>query len=98
FRGFHTQVDLSFPSGHACVAFAMAAALTYLSPKGRRLFLLVAWLTSFSRIVMQAHFYSDIIAGGTIGWFCGFGCAIWMAERLGVPQRTLAPEVQTSPA
>ena len=96
FRGLHTQVDLSFPSGHACVAFAMAAALTYLSPKGRRLWLLVAWLTSFSRIVMQAHFYSDIIAGGTIGWFCGFGCAIWMGERLGVPQRSLEPEVQSS--
>lgn len=97
-RGFHTQKDLSFPSGHACVAFAMAAALTYLSPRGRRLFLLVAFLTSISRVVMQAHFYSDIIAGGTIGWFCGFGCTIWLGERLGVPQRTVAPAGQTSPA
>ncbi len=88
-RGLHTQKDLSFPSGHAVVAFAMAAALTYLSPRGKWLFLLVAWLTAFSRVVMQAHFYSDIIAGGTIGWFCGFGVAIWLGPRLGVPQRQL---------
>lgn len=99
FRGFHTQHDLSFPSGHACVAFAMAAALTYLSPRGRWLFLTVAWLTSISRVVMQAHFYSDIIFGGTIGWFCGFGCAIWAGERLGVHQATLlATEAQTTAA
>ncbi len=86
-RGLHTQKDLSFPSGHAVVAFAMAAALTYLSPRGKWLFLMVAWLTAFSRVVMQAHFYSDIIAGGTIGWFCGFGVAIWVGTKLGVPQR-----------
>ncbi len=86
-RGLHTQKDLSFPSGHAVVAFAMAAALTYLSPRGKWLFLMIAWLTAFSRVVMQAHFYSDIIAGGTIGWFCGFGVAIWLGAKLGVPQR-----------
>ena len=95
-RGFFTQTDLSFPSGHAMVAFALAAALTYLSPKGRRLFLVVAWLVAFSRVVMQAHFYSDVLAGGAIGWFCGFGVVIWLGRRLGVPQRQLAPADETA--
>lgn len=98
FRGLHTQQDLSFPSGHACVAFAMAAALTYLSPRGRWLFLTVAWLTSISRVVMQAHFYSDIIFGGTIGWFCGFGCAMWVGDRLNVPQARLPVPGEQTPA
>ncbi len=97
-RGFHTQTNLSFPSGHAMVGFAMAAALTYLSPRGRRLFLVLAWLVAFSRVVMQAHFYSDVIAGGTIGWFCGFGVIIWLGERLGLPQRQLAPATATAAA
>ncbi len=87
FRGFHTQHDLSFPSGHACAAFAMAAAVTYLSPKGRWLWLTLAWLTAFSRVVMQAHFYSDIIMGATIGWFAGFAVTMWLGKRLGVEQR-----------
>jgi membrane-associated phospholipid phosphatase len=95
-RNFINQVDLSFPSGHATAAFAMAAVMIYLSPRGRILFLIVAWGTAFSRMVMQAHFYSDIIAGSTIGWFVGFGITIWMGERLGVPQRHWSPTLGNS--
>jgi membrane-associated phospholipid phosphatase len=76
----------------------MAAVLTYLSPRGRWLFLTVAWLTSISRVVMQAHFYSDIIFGGTIGWFCGFGCAMWVGDRLNVPQARLPVPGEQTPA
>ena len=35
FRGLHDGTDLAFPSGHATVAFATAAVLSYLSPRGR---------------------------------------------------------------
>lgn len=95
-RNFIDQKDLSFPSGHATAAFAMAAVMIYLSPRGRILFLVVAWATAFSRMVMQAHFYSDIIAGSTIGWFVGFAIAIWLGQRLGVPQRHLTPGAETA--
>jgi membrane-associated phospholipid phosphatase len=87
FRGFHTQADLSFPSGHAVVAFSVAAVLCYLSPRGKVLFVVVAALVGFSRVVMQAHFYSDVIAGATIGWVCGSTIVRWLGPRLDVGQR-----------
>jgi len=100
FRGFHSQADLSFPSGHAVVAFSVAAALCYLSPRGRVLFVTVAALVGLSRVVMQAHFYSDVIAGATIGWVCGSTVIVWLGPRLGIPRRKLssapAPAVETS--
>jgi membrane-associated phospholipid phosphatase len=64
--------DLSFPSGHATLAFATAAALSYLSPRGRWLFLALATGTALSRVVMQAHFYSDVIFGAALGYTLGY--------------------------
>ncbi|HTV47432.1 MAG TPA: phosphatase PAP2 family protein [Phycisphaerae bacterium] len=93
-RGFHSQTDLSFPSGHAVVAFSVAAALCYLSPRGRVLFVTVAALVGFSRVVMQAHFYSDVIAGATIGWVCSSTLIDWLGPRLEIPQRKLSPATQ----
>ncbi len=72
FRGFHNGTDLSFPSGHATLAFATAAALSYLSPKGRPVFLAIATGTAVSRVVMQAHFWSDALFGAALGWTVGW--------------------------
>ncbi len=71
FRGFSETRDLSWPSGHATLAFATAAALAYLSPKGKRLFVIVAAGCAITRVVMQAHFYSDVIFGSALGWTFG---------------------------
>ena len=68
FRGFHDGRDLAFPSGHATAAFAAAAVLTYLSPKGRWFFSAVAAGTALSRVIAGAHFYSDILFGAALGW------------------------------
>jgi membrane-associated phospholipid phosphatase len=67
-RGFHDGKDLSFPSGHATLAFATAAVLSYLSPKGRAVFLTVAAGTAASRVVMGAHYWSDALFGAALGW------------------------------
>jgi len=72
FRGFWETRDLSWPSGHATLAFATAAALTYLSPRGKWLFLFIAAGCALARVVMQAHFYSDIILGSALGWTFGW--------------------------
>lgn len=72
FRGFWETQDLSWPSGHATLAFATAAALTYLSPRGRGLFISVAAGCAVARVVMQAHFYSDVIFGAALGWTFGW--------------------------
>jgi membrane-associated phospholipid phosphatase len=84
-RGFTETRDLSWPSGHATLAFATAAALAYLSPKGRNLFLGIAFFCALARVIMQAHFYSDIILGGAIGWTLGWMCMrgldrVWRAK------------------
>lgn len=71
-RGFHEGTDLSWPSGHATLAFATAAVLSYLSPRGKWLFFTIALGCALSRVVMQAHFYSDVILGSALGWTVGW--------------------------
>lgn len=60
----------SFPSGHSTTVGAMLMAMALLAPR-YRLFLAVAalWL-GFSRVIVVAHYPSDVIAGLTFGaWF-----------------------------
>lgn len=71
-RGFYEGSDLAFPSGHATLAFATAAALTCLSPRGKILFITIAAGTALSRVIMQAHFYSDVLLGSVLGWTLGW--------------------------
>lgn len=59
----------SFPSGHANTALAVSAALACLWPRGRRLFLLAGVLLASSRVVLTAHYLSDAVAGGALGWW-----------------------------
>lgn len=61
----------AFPSGHATAAFAVAAALTAIAPAGRRVWLLVAACVAVSRVVLNAHFLSDVFAGSLMGWAAG---------------------------
>jgi len=71
--GLTHHTDLSFPSGHATLAFATAAVLTHFSPRGRGLFIAVAAGCALARVVMQAHFYGDVIMGSAVGWTVGWG-------------------------
>ncbi|MGN6367210.1 MAG: phosphatase PAP2 family protein [Phycisphaerae bacterium] len=77
-RGFHEGRDLSWPSGHSTLAFATAAVLTYLCPRGRWLFIVLAGGCAVARVVMQAHFWSDAIFGSVLGWTVGW----WVTVRL----------------
>jgi membrane-associated phospholipid phosphatase len=61
-----------FPSGHAATAFAVAAALAGWAPVRRRGWILAAASgVGVSRIVLNAHFLSDVLGGGLIGWWAG---------------------------
>jgi membrane-associated phospholipid phosphatase len=61
-----------FPSGHAATAFAAAAALVGGAPtRGRAWVLVAASGVGASRIVLNAHFLSDVLGGGLIGWWAG---------------------------
>lgn len=57
----------SLPSGHATTAFSVLAAFGCLWPRARTALLLYALLIAASRIVVTAHFTSDVIAGAVVG-------------------------------
>jgi membrane-associated phospholipid phosphatase len=71
---FHPfQGGASFPSGHATQAFAVASVIAYDydSPWIRGAAYGSAALVGFARIHHQAHFLSDVVAGGLIGTAVG---------------------------
>jgi undecaprenyl-diphosphatase len=57
----------SFPSGHTTTSFAAAMAFGALAPRWRRLFLAAALAVGLSRIVLNMHYLSDVIAGAALG-------------------------------
>lgn len=57
----------SFPSGHATTAFATAFILAFWYPRLRGPFLGLAVLVGLSRVVLGAHFPSDVLLGAVLG-------------------------------
>ena len=62
----------SFPSSHASVAFAVAAALIYGDVSLGLVALLIACLVAFGRVATGVHYPSDVIAGAFLG-FIAYG-------------------------
>ena len=64
----------SFPSGHAIQIWAIASLLDH-EYKNKRIVGITAYslagIVSAARIAAQKHFASDVVAGGTMGWFIG---------------------------
>ena len=56
----------SFPSGHSATAVALAIGLSYVYPRGRWVFAILAFMACLQRLVSGAHFLSDIMAGSGI--------------------------------
>lgn len=61
---------VSFPSGHATVIASIMIGLSYLFPRYWKFFLTLMFLTSISRIILTAHFLSDIMMGMYLGAIC----------------------------
>ncbi len=78
-RGF------GFPSSHAVVAFAAAAALSCMFPRAKWVWYAAAAGCAVSRLLAHAHFVSDVVAAACIG--------IGVAAML---QRTLLPRVDSA--
>src|SRR5262245_63715529 len=78
----------SFPSGHATTAFAMAAALASAAPGRRRIWLAIAGAIGASRVLLNAHFLSDVVGGAIIGWWGGH-LGQWLTDRF-LPRRLAA--------
>ena len=63
-----------FPSGHAIQMWAIASLLDH-EYKHQKIVGITAYslagIVSAARIAAQKHFASDVVAGGTMGWFIG---------------------------
>lgn len=67
-RGIWDPMDnAAFPSGHATLAFAMAAVLHRCYPRQAWVFYLVASLIAVQRVSRGAHYPSDVVAGAGLG-------------------------------
>ena len=60
----------SFPSGHTAIAFTLAFSLVFFSLKKYYVILIFIWalLVAYSRMVLGAHYVSDIVTSILIGF------------------------------
>ncbi len=58
----------SLPSGHATTAFAVLVAFGTLWPRARTILLIYALLIAASRIVVTAHYPTDVAIGALVGF------------------------------
>lgn len=68
FDPFHwTPAYAGLPSGHATAAFAALAAFGMLWPRARTALLIFALLIAASRIIVTAHYVTDVASGALVG-------------------------------
>ena len=61
----------SFPSGHASTIFVVALSVSFFLPKLKNFLICLSALVAFSRVVVGAHFFTDIV-GGCVVAYVGF--------------------------
>jgi membrane-associated phospholipid phosphatase len=71
----------SMPSGHATTAFAALVAVGALFPQARALMWIYAVMIALSRVVVTAHYPSDVIAGAIVGAAGALLVRNWFAAR-----------------
>jgi membrane-associated phospholipid phosphatase len=59
----------SFPSGHTAAAFAMATVVADYKPRYKWLAYGAAAIEGWSRLDTGAHYWQDVAAGATLGYF-----------------------------
>ncbi|MBI3608456.1 MAG: phosphatase PAP2 family protein [Nitrospirae bacterium] len=78
----------SFPSGHAVSAFTLAVVFAAWRPSWRPALLTAATAIALSRVVLDAHFFSDVVAGALVGAVVGWGVVVLAARRWPEPGAT----------
>ena len=57
----------SMPSGHATTAFAVMGVLMVVYPRGRIIWAIGGLLLALSRVMVNAHYVADVVAGAAVG-------------------------------
>jgi undecaprenyl-diphosphatase len=83
----------AFPSGHALHMGALASAAGTLPPLPRRVIRMLAIGLSLTRIVVLAHWASDVVAGFALGAFMERLLRLWT----GYPLRSLTEDDHADP-
>jgi undecaprenyl-diphosphatase len=71
----------SLPSGHATNVFATLVAVGLIFPRARPLLWAYALVIAASRVIVSAHFPSDVLAGAAFGAFGAILVRDWFAVR-----------------
>ncbi len=92
FHPFSSAAYASMPSGHATTVFSILVALGSLWPRGRTVLWIYAVAILVSRVVVSAHYPSDVVAGAVVGTVGALLVRRWFAlRRLGF---SVAPDGQ----
>jgi membrane-associated phospholipid phosphatase len=82
FHPFSWRSDYaSLPSGHATNVFATLVAVGLIFPRARPLLWIYALTIAASRVIVSAHFPSDVLAGAAFGAFGAILVRDWFAVR-----------------
>jgi len=71
----------SFPSGHSQTAWASMIALALLFPRFRPYFIIAAIIISGSRVMVSAHYLSDVVMGSYVGAIMTVMTWMWFQKR-----------------
>jgi len=71
----------SLPSGHATTSFALIVAVASLWPRARTYVLIYAVMIAISRVVVTAHYPSDVAMGALVGIAGALMVRRWFAMR-----------------
>jgi membrane-associated phospholipid phosphatase len=103
FSPFIWRADYAgLPSGHSTTAFAVLVAFGTLWPRARTAVLIYALLIAASRVVVTAHYPTDVLAGAVVGTVGALMVRRWFALRLlgfsigpdGVPHQYPGPSLK----
>jgi membrane-associated phospholipid phosphatase len=82
FHPFIWQNDYAgLPSGHATTAFAILIAFSTIWPRARSYLLIYALLIAISRVVLTAHYPTDVAVGALVGIVGALLVRRWFALR-----------------
>jgi dolichol-phosphate mannosyltransferase len=72
----------SFPSGHSAIMGVCIGMLLVIKPRVWPIWILLFGAIAFSRVIVQAHYVGDIVAGLYVG-LCSAGLIVGIANRRG---------------